>query len=1056
LSTPSSRSVIADTIRSPDPASETVTLPPTSIGRFEVLQQLGEGAFGTVYRARDPQLDRDVAIKVPRSGASMSRDERDRFLREARAAAGLHHPSICAVHEAGSTEDGRDFLVMAYIEGRPLSKVLQERPMSDEDIVKTVRAIALALAEAHASGVIHRDLKPANIMINARGEPVVMDFGLARRQSSSDPQLSVHGQIMGTPAYMSPEQARGDSTAIGPATDIYSLGVVMYEMLCGQRPFSGTATEVIGQILHIPPPLPSQFRGGIDSRLQSICMTAIAKNPAERYRSMSDVADALANALLIEPASDTAAPPPRTSRGRVVAGGLLSLIALLGITFFVRTPQMKVSVVLDVDVRDPQFKFHLDGVNYTGETLAGDIELTPGPHRLLVLKNNQVYRDYELTVIKGKKSAEIRTIARAPDPAVATSPNMPANPSETKPPELQQQPTPVEQGWIELFNGQDLSNWESDTDASSFHVDEADKTLVVTSIAPNSKLRRHWLFTREDYSDYVLRFDFLCETERVKSAMAIKGKLGSDPQYNIELAIQVRDDRPAPGLATPARPTGSLVINGVDGVTPTDPPSQKPRGEWNQMEIKLQRQVVSVVLNDRLVHAVDLTDIDRSALPAEAIENLDRNAGRIGIQSMEGTIRYRNIRLKNLAPPAASDTYRKAFGKHSYRFMKEHRTWPEAIQRCERLSGRLAVVDSAEKQAFLMQLLADGGGQQAWISARRDDKSGTWMTQQGQPITFSDWPLGEPRRTMTQGLVVSTTAGPAVTGRWNSAADDDRAGFFIEWDLPNGTEPTNLAATADRRAAEHILSIGGSIRINGPGGSVIEKKHALPDAPFELTSVYLQFNKQVTDKDLECLRPCQRLKEIILDRTKIGDEGLMHLQNCRQLQQIVLVDTKVTDRGMEVFRGWTTLTHVWLMGLPVTNDGLSCLSACDKLEHLDISATKVTDRGLEFLTGCPHLTNFGASWTGITDAGLAHLENSPDLMRLYLTDVRIGDIGIARFAKLKNLEFMELSSTSVTDDGLKPFLKSTSLKKLNVKKTRVSNSMIQQFRNDLPSCRIEF
>ncbi len=265
------------------------------LGRFEVLSVLGEGAFGTVYKAHDPQLDRDVAIKVPRAGSMLNDDDRERFLREARAAAGLHHALICPVHEVG-TVDSRDYIVMAYIEGKPLSKVMQtqSRP-SDKQIVATIRKIALALQEAHEKGIIHRDLKPANVMINRKGEPVIMDFGLARRTNSSDAQISQSGQIMGTPAYMSPEQARGDGKAVGPAADVYSLGVMFYELLCGRRPFEGTITEVIGRILHVAADPPSKHRPDLDSRLEALCLKAIAKEPAKRFASMKEFAAALAD-----------------------------------------------------------------------------------------------------------------------------------------------------------------------------------------------------------------------------------------------------------------------------------------------------------------------------------------------------------------------------------------------------------------------------------------------------------------------------------------------------------------------------------------------------------------------------------------------------------------------------------------------------------------------------------------------------------------------------------------------------------------------------------------
>ncbi len=306
----------AETSRSPSRSPAGAGRSQIEIARFRIDEKLGEGAFGAVYKARDPQLDRDVAIKVPHAGALSTNDDRERFLREARAAGGLHHANICPVYEVGSTPDGRDYIVMAYIDGKPLSKVLQSgTKISDRQIAAVIRKLALALEEAHQKGVIHRDLKPANIMTNRKGEPVIMDFGLARRSTPNDMQISFSGQIMGTPAYMSPEQARGDSKNIGPAADIYSLGVVLYEMLCGHRPFTGTVTEVIGMILHVDAPPPSHFKASVDPKLQAICMRAIAKNPADRYASMKDFAAALSEFIK----ASSATPVPATHEPAVLS-----------------------------------------------------------------------------------------------------------------------------------------------------------------------------------------------------------------------------------------------------------------------------------------------------------------------------------------------------------------------------------------------------------------------------------------------------------------------------------------------------------------------------------------------------------------------------------------------------------------------------------------------------------------------------------------------------------------------------------------------------------------
>ncbi len=267
---------------------------PTCLGRYTLNKLLGMGGMGAVYLAHDRQLDRDVALKIPRFGANSCLEDKERFLREARAAAMLFHPNLCSVHDVGQIE-GVSYLSMAYIEGQLLSELLRgNRPHPIQDSVRFVGQLALAMHEAHRRGIIHRDLKPSNIMIDLRGQPVILDFGLARRAPEmGDVRLTHPGMVLGTPAYMSPEQVNGDPHAIGPPCDIYSLGVILYELLAGRLPFLGTIGELLAQIVTAPPPLPSQFRPDLSPGLESICLKALAKTPAERFASMEAFAAAL-------------------------------------------------------------------------------------------------------------------------------------------------------------------------------------------------------------------------------------------------------------------------------------------------------------------------------------------------------------------------------------------------------------------------------------------------------------------------------------------------------------------------------------------------------------------------------------------------------------------------------------------------------------------------------------------------------------------------------------------------------------------------------------------
>jgi serine/threonine protein kinase len=283
---------------------------PPRIGRFVIRARLGAGPHGTVYRADDPQLGRPVALKVPRPGTFDTMRELGRFLHEAAAAGKLLHPNIVPVYGAGRSRDNF-YIASAFVEGTTLAQLLRDRPPDRRTAVALVRDLADALAYAHAEGVLHRDIKPANIMLvdkppadvpddedrpwNPRSVGIVprlMDFGLVYHHEFTR-KLTRDGEELGTPCYMAPEQVGPDHDAAQPASDQYSLGVVLYELLCGRVPFDGPLAAVVHHHLHVPPPPPRALRPDVPELLERVCLRTLSKSPSHRYPSCGDFARAL-------------------------------------------------------------------------------------------------------------------------------------------------------------------------------------------------------------------------------------------------------------------------------------------------------------------------------------------------------------------------------------------------------------------------------------------------------------------------------------------------------------------------------------------------------------------------------------------------------------------------------------------------------------------------------------------------------------------------------------------------------------------------------------------
>jgi serine/threonine protein kinase len=261
------------------------------LNQFEILEVIGTGHQAIVYRAFDSLLQRPVALKLPRNEVGFNTRSIERLLGEARALARLKHPRIVPIYEAGR-EGNFYYIAMALIEGRSLADYVAERTIPYARVAEIIADVAEALAYAHSLGIVHRDVKPANIRVDQEGTVYLMDFGIAYRPDSAE-NLSPPGTIVGTPAYLAPEQARGEQPGASPASDQYSLGAVFYELLCGRPPFRGIPSSVIYHAIYQDPPSPQTINPKIPRALTTICQKAMAKQPHRRYADCQRLADDL-------------------------------------------------------------------------------------------------------------------------------------------------------------------------------------------------------------------------------------------------------------------------------------------------------------------------------------------------------------------------------------------------------------------------------------------------------------------------------------------------------------------------------------------------------------------------------------------------------------------------------------------------------------------------------------------------------------------------------------------------------------------------------------------
>ena len=387
----------------PEPSASSSSFP--AIASYEILAVLGRGGMGVVYKAKQLGLDRLVALKMILAGTA-SEEELGRFRAEAQALARLRHPNIVQIHDIGM-HDGKPYFSLEYIEGGSLDRRTGGQPHNARQAAQMLETLARAVHAAHEAGIIHRDLKPHNVLISEKGELKIADFGLAKSLDSASAHTQT-GAVLGTPSYMAPEQAEGRTRAVGPRTDVYGLGAILYELLTGKPPFRGASVPAtLEMVCTRPPDSPGRLVPGLPRDLEVICLKCLEKRPEDRYLRALDLADDLRRFLDGHPIQAR----PVGVGGRVwrwgrrhplaAAGTALAFVALVILTAVWLTRP----AYLDLSVTPVSAEVTLDGEGVSLSDGRALVESRPGPHRLMIRAEGFRPYEEEVALTRGRGNA---------------------------------------------------------------------------------------------------------------------------------------------------------------------------------------------------------------------------------------------------------------------------------------------------------------------------------------------------------------------------------------------------------------------------------------------------------------------------------------------------------------------------------------------------------------------------------------------------------------------------------------------------------------------------
>jgi serine/threonine protein kinase/Leucine-rich repeat (LRR) protein len=934
-----------------------------TLGPYRVIKQLGAGGMGAVYLAVDTRLERKLALKVmlPEFAADFSAKER--FLREARAAAKITHDNVVTVYEADE-RNGVPYITMQLLQGYPLDEYLKTRGAPPlPHVLRIARETALGLAAAHALGLVHRDIKPANLWLEApNGRVKVLDFGLAK-PVGSESEVTKSGAVVGSPAYMSPEQARGQK--VDHRTDLFSLGTVLYRLCTGQNPFSGPTVMAVLMALGTEDPAPVRERNpNVPEALAQLIHQLLAKKPQERPQTAEEVAKRL-RAIL----DQLLAPPPPTAAPEAEVPMATAANASTSQPVVVHPVPVQPPIVVPMQITAPQESVfaHLDEVSGSTRATEANRAAEPKPER--------------------KKSGG-KGLWFAAGGAVLLA-------------------------VVAVAVVVALLNKKSDPGT--------EKTPSETSGAPGDKGRPEPKKTDPKTADP--------DRAAAEWVLSVGGKVHVDDNWNNEIKEAPTLPRGAFRLtginlhhATRATDAGLAILKGCNNLTVLALSSPQVT-DAGLAPFKGYTKLQRLSLGSAQVTDAGVTCFkDCKALTYLSLWNTQVTDTGLAIFKDCVSLRFLDLRqtqvtdaglvlfkdrtdleLLGLYSPGVTDAGLANFKdckslKHL--FLHGAQLTDAGLAHftdCKKLTALhltgTQVTDAALlpfKDCNLTHLSLSARTTDAGLAHFKDCKNLVELGLNDTQVTDD----GVEHIIGLDKLTALSLKGTKVTAEGVAKIQKALPGCKIARD-GGVSEPVS----ADRAAAEWVLSLGGKVKITDAAGEKeVAAAKELPGA-FTLTRIDLSDTEKLTDADLDRLTGLAGLTHLHLDRTPITDAGLARIKHLTGLVRLHLGVTKVTDAGLAHLKNMKGLLSLGLHNTRVTDAGMLHVRDLPRLISLNLNDTAVTDTGLERIKGQILLKHLYVAGTGVTDNGLAHLRALDKLMELDLNRTKVTAEGVAKLQK---------------------------------------------------------